>query len=412
MVAQVSSTMQQAQRATPGKGYDGVVKVSSPRSYGTGALLSDGLHVLTARHVVDGQENSTAIKVTFETAAGQVDIPVVAAIGSPTWRADTLQEDYIVLELAHSAPLSAERYQICRDSDDIGQVFTFVGYGKPGLGSTGYQATLPMTRAYAENRFDGELSGLKALAQSAMDWTPPTGTQLYADFDDGTAAHDAAGAWLGRSDLGTGNNEGMITPGDSGGPAFINGQIAGIASMTFSLPKNGVIYDTDSVPNSSFGEIGVWQRISAFQQPIDTILRQSWKDAPKTPAEVQTQVQEGNSDTHLAYFLLQFTGMRSATQKLSVDYATRDGTAKAGEDYLATRGTLVIYPNEEHAVIAVEILGDTVPEGNETFYLDVTNPVGGSFGRGIATLTAMRTILNDDGLVKMVGVAEGLYGAG
>jgi len=44
----------------------------------------------------------------------------------------------------------------------------------------------------------------------------------------------------------------------------------------------------------------------------------------------------------------------------------------------------------------VEILGDTKPEANETFYLDVSNPVGGSFGPSMLVLTSMRTIVNDD----------------
>jgi hypothetical protein len=113
---------------------------------------------------------------------------------------------------------------------------------------------------------------------------------------------------------------------------------------------------------------------------------------------VQKTVIEGNSGTSYAYFLLQFTGVRSdPNQWLSVDYTTRDGTATAGQDYLSVAGKLVLYPNENQAVIPVEIMGDTTPEPNETFYLDVTNPVGGSFGVGVVTLTAMRTILNDDG---------------
>jgi hypothetical protein len=45
----------------------------------------------------------------------------------------------------------------------------------------------------------------------------------------------------------------------------------------------------------------------------------------------------------------------------------------------------------------VEIVGDTAPEPSETFYLDVFNPEGGSFGAGVVKLTAVRTILDDDG---------------
>jgi hypothetical protein len=108
-------------------------------------------------------------------------------------------------------------------------------------------------------------------------------------------------------------------------------------------------------------------------------------------------VTEGNSGTTLAYFLVQFTGTRlDASKVVSVDYATRDGSATAGSDYLAVAGRLNLYPGETQAAIAVEIVGDTVREGNENFYLDVFNPVGAIFGTDIVKLTAVRTILDDD----------------
>ena len=36
-------------------------------------------------------------------------------------------------------------------------------------------------------------------------------------------------------------------------------------------------------------------------------------------------------------------------------------------------------------------------EASEVFYLDIFNPVGGSFGGCVLTLSAMRTILDNDG---------------
>jgi hypothetical protein len=78
------------------------------------------------------------------------------------------------------------------------------------------------------------------------------------------------------------------------------------------------------------------------------------------------------------------------------DFATRDGTAKAGQYYLVSRGKLILYPGEDQAVIPVEVLADRVAEPYEVFYLDVFNPVGGHFGPGQTVLTGMRTILNDD----------------
>jgi hypothetical protein len=98
------------------------------------------------------------------------------------------------------------------------------------------------------------------------------------------------------------------------------------------------------------------------------------------------------------YFWVQLNGYRIDPDIIvSVDYKTRNGSALASQDYIATQGTLKIYPNENHALVLVEILADNVPEADETFYLDVFNPVNAGFGDGNVQLTAMRTIVNDDG---------------
>ena len=67
--------------------------------------------------------------------------------------------------------------------------------------------------------------------------------------------------------------------------------------------------------------------MSAYQQWIDQSLRANYPNAPDQ-AGGQSEVAEGNSGNSFAYFLLQFTGVRSdPNQILSVDYATRDGSA-------------------------------------------------------------------------------------
>ena len=64
---------------------------------------------------------------------------------------------------------------------------------------------------------------------------------------------------------------------------------------------------------------------------------------------------------------------------ISVDYFTSSdgtdagGTAVAGEDYLATSGTLVIPANQTSATIPVTILGDDLDEIEETFFLNLVN---------------------------------------
>ena len=398
MVTTTNSFSDSRYHTSPGDGYDGVVRVSYGGYYATGALLFDGRAVLTTAHLFAGQIGSAS--VTFATSSGSQTVSGVKILPHPGYDADS-NHDLAIVWLSSPAPLTANRYDIYRGSDELGQVMTLVGYGRTGTGYTGATSSVTSSpiRLKAANQFDADAATLKSFLGSVMAWTPLAGTQLIADFDSGTATHDALGRLINRSDLGQGLNEGLIAQGDSGGPAFLQGRIAGVASYTARLSMAGIDPDIDASLNSSFGEIGAWQRVSHYQQWIDQSVRATYPNPPTRPEEVSKEVTEGNSGTSYAYFLLQFTGVRSdPNQILSVDYATRDGTAIAGSDYLAVSGTLNLYPDENQAVIPVEIIGDITPEPREEyFYLDVFNPVGGSFGEGVVQLTAVRTILDDDG---------------
>lgn len=403
MVATATAYTDSRYRAYPGEGYDGVVRVSAGNYYGSGVLLYDGRAVLTAAHLLykppTGAVGSATVR--FETAQGNFDFTSTQISVLSSYDPLNINDDLALIWLPAPAPVAANRYELYRAHDELGQVMTLVGYGVPGTGAQGEDEgyTGAPLRLMACNRADTDVGIVENTLGNLMAWNPKGGTQLVADFDNGTAAQDALGRLLGLSDLGQGLNEGMISSGDSGGPAFIQGKVAGIASYRASLERGATQPDVDAFTNSSFGELGFWQRASYYQQWIDQSLRARYPNAPTRPEEVQKQVVEGNGGTTYAYFLLQFTGVRSNPDAwLSVDYATRDGTAAAGSDYIAVRGTLVLYPDENRAVIPVEILGDTRPEPDETFYLDVFNPVGGSFGEGVIKLTAVRTILDDGSL--------------
>ena len=68
--------------------------------------------------------------------------------------------------------------------------------------------------------------------------------------------------------------------------------------------------------------------------------------------------------------------------EVRVAYATRDGTATAGADYVAAVGTLVFAPGETVKTVDVEILPDDHDEGKETVWLELSAPVGAAIGRG------------------------------
>jgi len=81
-----------------------------------------------------------------------------------------------------------------------------------------------------------------------------------------------------------------------------------------------------------------------------------------------------------------------------VDYATANGTAIAGSDYRATSGTLTIAAGQTSGTIAVQVIGDTAKEADETFYLNLSNAVNVSNPCDVVIVVGqgVGTIQNDD----------------
>jgi uncharacterized delta-60 repeat protein/uncharacterized repeat protein (TIGR01451 family) len=77
---------------------------------------------------------------------------------------------------------------------------------------------------------------------------------------------------------------------------------------------------------------------------------------------------------------------------ISVDYATSDGLARAGLDYIPVSGTLSFADNESIKTFSVPVIPDYVDETNETVILALSNPRAGATLGG--TSTAVLTILN------------------
>ena len=83
--------------------------------------------------------------------------------------------------------------------------------------------------------------------------------------------------------------------------------------------------------------------------------------------------------------------------RVTVNYATADGTAKAGEDYTATSGSLTFAAGERVKTVRVPLLDDAIDEGEETFTFRLSNARGARISDGEAT----GTIANADPLQKM-----------
>ena len=116
---------------------------------------------------------------------------------------------------------------------------------------------------------------------------------------------------------------------------------------------------------------------------------------------------EGNAGTTQATFVVALSG--PTAQSVSFSFATANGTATAGSDYVATSGALTFAPGEVEKPVVVLVNGDTVDEVQETFFLDISNvqnaTVSSSRGTGF--------IIDDDGptiSVNDVSVTEGNSG--
>src|SRR5262249_4997906 len=101
-------------------------------------------------------------------------------------------------------------------------------------------------------------------------------------------------------------------------------------------------------------------------------------------------VREGDSGTTSAEFTVSLSS--AVGRPVEVQYATVDGTATAGVDYLATSGTLRFEPGQTTRTITVLVVGDGQREGDEAFTVVLSGPVNATIARGMG----VGTIVDDE----------------
>ena len=113
---------------------------------------------------------------------------------------------------------------------------------------------------------------------------------------------------------------------------------------------------------------------------------------PVAISVADASVTEG-ADAVLAF---EVTLDRAPSAPVTVDYATGEGEATPGDDYVETNGTLTFAPAETSKTVDVEVLEDSHDEGSETMRLTLTNAAGARIADG----TAIGTIENSDPMPK------------
>jgi Calx-beta domain len=153
-------------------------------------------------------------------------------------------------------------------------------------------------------------------------------------------------------------------------------------NATFSRTLNVAVANGRSVTATARDAVGNTSEFSAgvvvpFQAP------------PPGLSINNVSVIEGNGGSNNAVFTVTLSPTSS---QVTVDYLTSNGTAVNTADYQSVSGTLTFTPGQTTRTITVPIVGDTVPEPTETFFVNLMNPTNAT----ITTAQGTGTITDDD----------------
>ncbi len=150
------------------------------------------------------------------------------------------------------------------------------------------------------------------------------------------------------------------------------------ATLTFTAPMTPGQYHIRFSSSDSYFRLATSQNLTVATGPVLSIG--------------DVSITEGNAGTSVATFTVTLSPV-NATQTVTVDYATANGGATAGSDYIAAAGTLTFAPSVPTQTFNVTINGDVTAEPTETFVVNLSNATNALIGDGQAT----GTITNDDG---------------
>jgi CSLREA domain-containing protein len=160
----------------------------------------------------------------------------------------------------------------------------------------------------------------------------------------------------------------------------------GVTSQTINVPVSG---DTTKEASETF--------TVSLSSPVNATLGTATGtgtivDDDNAPVLAIDNVSHAEGDTGSASFTFTVTLSQPSGETVTVNYATANGTAIAGDDYGATSGTLTFAPGVTSQTITVPVTGDAVSEPDETFSVTLSSSTNAPIG----TTTGTGTIVNDD----------------
>ena len=168
----------------------------------------------------------------------------------------------------------------------------------------------------------------------------------------------------------------------SGTVTFSSGQL----TRPITVTVNG---DTMFEGNETFNIVlsGATNATIADNQGRGTINND---DSQPTISISDIPVDEGDSGTTNAGFTVSLSN--ASSQTITVNYATANNTATAGDDYISATGTLTFTPGQTSQLLTVKINGDVMNEESVAFNVNLTSPINAT----IRDSQGVGTIVDDD----------------
>ena len=149
-----------------------------------------------------------------------------------------------------------------------------------------------------------------------------------------------------------------------------------------------------ALPEGSAGNPGTaWEDIDVGWTDGETIaVRLTKRVAEDTSADPGLSVADARvQEAAGAELSFRVTLDAAQAEAVSVRYATSDGTAVAGSDYVAARGSVRFAPGETSRTVKVLVLEDAHDDSGETLSLSLSAPFGAQLVDGQATGTIVNT---------------------
>ena len=198
------------------------------------------------------------------------------------------------------------------------------------------------------------------------------------------------------------------------GSAVAGRDFAGLASTTVTFNPSQTVATADVVLTPDALTEGDESFSLKLSSPLAAVLGDGQgtaliidDDPPRSMYVRDISVIETNA-TATATFTVVVSSPPAVGQSVSVKIATADGTATAGSDYTALPPTILTFdPGESIRTVSVDVSGDGLHEGDESFVLNLSSPSGATLGDA----QAVAYVIDDEGrfsiTVNDVSVQEG-----